>query len=70
MPLFTWSNRCSVGVKAIVSQHIKLFELINDLEQAMRKGQGSLVNAPLLRKLYDYTENHFAAEEKLMESIR
>jgi hemerythrin len=68
VPLFAWSNDYAVGVKSLDIQHMKLFEMINDLEQAMKKGQAESVNAPLLRKLIAYTENHFAAEEKLMES--
>lgn len=68
MPLFTWTDDYSVGVKTLDSQHINLFDMMNELEQAMKKGQGEKVTASLLRRLLVYTERHFAAEEKLLES--
>ena len=68
MPLFTWSNDYSVGIKSLDSQHINLFEMMNELEAAMKRGEGEKVTAPLLRRLLDYTERHFAAEEKLLET--
>ena len=67
MPLFTWSNDYSVGVKSLDSQHINLFDMMNELEAAMKKGQGEVVTAPLLRKLLDYTARHFAGEERMLE---
>jgi hemerythrin len=70
MPLFTWSNQYSVGVKSIDSQHINLFNMMNDLEVAMKSGKGQAVVGPLLRKLYDYTDSHFKAEERMMEKAQ
>lgn len=70
MALFTWSNDYSVGVKALDSQHTNLFNILNDLHEAMKTGQGQSVSGSLLRKLLDYTRSHFAAEEKLMEAAK
>ena len=67
MALLTWDdNRYSVGVKSIDGQHPVLFGLINDLHDAMLKGQAQSQTGPLLRKLADYTQTHFTAEEKMM----
>lgn len=70
MPLFTWTSDYSVGVKAIDSQHTNLFNILNELHDAMKAGQGQSVSGTLLRKLVSYTKEHFAAEERLMESTR
>ena len=48
-------------------QHQQLFKIVNELHTAMRSGKGKDVAANLLRRLIDYTVQHFAAEEKLME---
>ena len=68
MAFFTWSSDYSVGVKSLDSQHTNLFGIINELHHAMKNGKGQLVLVPLLRRLIEYTESHFAAEEKLMKS--
>lgn len=68
MPFLTWSNEYSVGVRAADNQHTNLFNILNDLHDAMKNGQGQKAASTLLRKLVDYTVSHFAAEEKLMES--
>ena len=67
MPLFTWNNQYSVGVKAVDSQHINLFSMMNELEVAMKSGKAQSMVGPLLHKLYDYTDSHFKDEERLMK---
>ncbi len=67
MALLAWDNdKYSVGVGSIDSQHSVLFRLINDLYEAMRTGQAQKLTGALLEKLVDYTQTHFAAEEKMM----
>ncbi len=68
MALLKWSNKFSVGVKALDHQHTGLFDILNDLHDAMMKGQAQTQTGPLLRKLVDYTQRHFAAEEAMMAS--
>lgn len=70
MPLCAWSNDYSVGVAALDSQHTNLFDILNELHDAMKNGQGKGVTGRLLRKLMNYTQIHFAAEEKLMEATQ
>jgi hemerythrin-like metal-binding protein len=64
----TWNDRYSVGIAVLDQQHIVLFRILNDLYDAMRKGQAQTVTGPLLRKLAEYTRSHFAAEEAMMLS--
>ena len=66
MALLTWSEKYSVGVKKIDEQHTALVGTLNELHAAMLKGQAASVTGNLLRKLVEYTRNHFAAEEALM----
>ena len=68
MALMTWNNRYSVGIGSIDQQHSALFGILNDLYDAMKKGQAQTVTGPLLRKLAEYTQNHFASEEAVMQS--
>lgn len=68
MALMTWNDRYSVGVGVLDQQHIALFAILNDLYDAMKKGQAQAVTGPLLRKLAEYTRSHFASEEAMMLS--
>jgi hemerythrin-like metal-binding protein len=68
MALLTWSSKYSVGVQSMDSQHTVLFEILNELHEAMMKGKAQKVTGALLRKLMDYTQNHFSAEEAMMAS--
>jgi hemerythrin len=68
MALVTWSDKLSVGVKSIDTQHTVLFNSINELHAAMLKGQARTVVGGLLCDLLVYTRSHFSAEEALMAS--
>jgi hemerythrin-like metal-binding protein len=69
MPLFTWSDSYSVNSPEIDTQHKKLFDLINNLHDAMIRGKGKEVVGQILDGLIDYTRVHFADEEKMLEAI-
>ncbi|MGB9604440.1 MAG: bacteriohemerythrin [Bryobacteraceae bacterium] len=64
--MLEWKAEYSVGVARIDAQHRKLFDYVNELEQAMRKGQGRQVLDKVLGNLTAYTREHFATEEELM----
>jgi hemerythrin len=68
MAFFDWSEKYSVGVRSIDDQHKRLFELINELFDAMRAGRGDVALGKVLDGLVDYTKTHFAFEEKLLQS--
>ena len=50
-------------------EHKKLFELVNSLHDAMKKGKGRDAVGSVLNSLIQYTETHFVNEEKLMSSV-
>ncbi len=66
MALLTWDQSYSVGVEKLDGQHTVLFDILNDLHAAMMKGEAQKMTGSLLQKLLNYTQTHFAAEEKLL----
>ena len=66
MALITWSNMFSVGVTEIDTQHKKLIDLINQLNDAMQAGKGADVLGKVLSELINYTVYHFGYEESQM----
>jgi hemerythrin-like metal-binding protein len=69
MPLITWDQSLSVNVPDLDAQHRRLVEMINELHEAMTKGQGREALKPLLGGLAQYTMTHFRAEEQYMRTI-
>lgn len=68
MPLIEWTNELSVNIRSIDEQHKKLVGMVNDLHDAMREGRGSRITGNICQGLIDYTNTHFAYEERLMKS--
>jgi len=67
MALVVWSDKLSVGVRSVDDQHAVLFKAINDLHDAMMKGQARAIVGELLCRLLVYTRNHFSREEAMLE---
>lgn len=66
MALFYWNTHLETGNDQIDNQHKRLFELTNNIADAV-SGQGTLPDAPvLLDELIDYAKTHFCDEERLM----
>ena len=40
MPLMTWTDKLGVGVKVLDEDHKKLIDLLNQLDDGMKKGKG------------------------------
>jgi hemerythrin len=70
MPLFTWNDSYSVKVAMCDSQHKKLFEIINELADAMRGGKGKEVITKTVGELMLYTRTHFQQEEALLRKAQ
>ncbi len=70
MPLITWNKNLSVNVPDLDAQHQKLIGMINDLHDAMAKGQARNMLKPLLDRLIQYTVTHFRYEEQYMQQIQ
>lgn len=67
MAFMDWSDSLDVGVESINEQHKKLVSMVNDLYDAVQKGQGAEALGATLDGLIDYTKTHFAYEEKLFD---
>ena len=68
MPMIVWNDSLSVNVKDIDSQHRKLVDMINYLNDAMISGVENNVVLDLIEKLKNYTVYHFSEEETYMDS--
>lgn len=68
MPIITWNDKYSVGIREMDNQHKKLADIINELNDAMSMGKGKEVLGKVLSNLIDYTKIHFSAEERLMKT--
>lgn len=67
MALVEWCrSEYSVDVQSIDSQHEKLFEIINELYDALRSGSVAVVVPGILTRLEANCREHFAYEEKMM----
>ena len=64
MPLMSWNEKMAVGVRLLDTDHQKLVGLLNELYDAVMKGQGKETLGKVLDGLVDYTKIHFAHEEK------
>jgi len=70
MPLVNWSDEYSVSIKEIDDQHKKLFDLLNELHEAMKAAKGKTVLGKVIQDLVSYTEFHFSSEEILMKNCK
>lgn len=65
MPLMTWTEEMSVGVKALDDDHKKLVALLNELHEGILSGEPKPVLERVIERLVEYTIYHFGREEKL-----
>lgn len=66
MPLIVWSEEMSVGVKQLDEQHLKLVEIVNELNDAIVAGQGREKLGAIIERLIQYTREHLKYEEDLL----
>ena len=63
--LLNWTPDMSVGVSVLDEDHKKLIAMINELHSGMLAGHSNEVVGGVLRKLANYTVEHFRREEAL-----
>jgi hemerythrin len=68
MAMMEWSPAFSVKIKKFDDQHKKLVELLNQLHDAMKSGQGNAMLGVVLQSLISYTSTHFKEEEQVMQA--
>lgn len=68
--MFTFTNDCLIGVPEIDDEHKRLFELIGEVDDALKADADSVSAAmALINELKQYAVTHFAHEEAYMEKI-
>lgn len=65
MPLMTWNEKLSVGVRQLDDDHKHLVGMVNHLYEGMRAGHAKAVLGPILDELVEYTKVHFGHEEAM-----
>jgi hemerythrin len=68
MAIMEWSPTFSVKIKKFDDQHKKLVDLVNQLHDAMKAGQGNAMLGVVLQSLISYTATHFKEEEQIMQT--
>lgn len=63
MTIANWKPEYSVSVKSIDEDHQKLFDLLNQLFDAMTKGKGKTIIPDIIKELESYSVYHFNCEE-------
>lgn len=66
MALTKWNESYSVKVDKLDTQHKDVFEMINNLADAMRTGKGASAIQPTLARLTKHLQIHIEDEEELM----
>lgn len=69
MALLTWNDRYSVRIRTFDAQHKQLFDCLNELHDAMKRGLANSAVQSILMRLVGYTRSHFAAEEEAMARL-
>jgi len=65
--IIKWNNWMSVKVNRFDDEHKKLIQMIGQLNDAMKRGEGDKVISDVLASLAAYCKTHFANEERLMQ---
>lgn len=65
--VFRWTDEYRVNIAVLDQQHQGLFDTVNELERALRVGEGNATIDQILDQLVTYAGLHFVAEESLME---
>ena len=66
MALMIWGPMFEVGVHEIDTQHRQLFNLANELAEAIMQRREQDILIRILAELTRYTQTHFTTEEQLM----
>jgi hemerythrin-like metal-binding protein len=67
MALINWSDEFSVGINVFDEHHKKLAGLVNQLHDAMKRGEAKQMQEAILDELVKYTRNHFFEEERMFD---
>ncbi len=68
MSLLTWRDQLSVGSSEIDDDHKHLIGFVNALHDAVTASESEKVVGAIMLQLIEYTRDHFAREEKVMQA--
>lgn len=68
MAIFIWDDSYKTGIESIDTQHKKLVDLLNQLDESLNIGGDTHEVIKLLDELVEYTKFHFKDEEKFMQN--
>jgi hemerythrin-like metal-binding protein/PAS domain S-box-containing protein len=70
MPILSWNTYFETGIEEVDKQHRYLVDLVNDVAPVLAAADGAIPEniGDLFSKLLDYTNWHFATEERLMQA--
>ena len=63
-----WDSSFETGIASVDQQHRKLFDMVNDLYDAMQQKRSKEAIGQILSRLIEYTGSHFAHEEQAFRS--
>ena len=67
--IIKWNDTFHVNIDHVDNQHRNLVGLVNNLAEAMANAKGKDVLAAIIDDLVSYTQEHFQAEERIMELV-
>ncbi|OEU66219.1 MAG: hemerythrin [Desulfovibrio sp. S3730MH75] len=67
MPILTWKDDYSVGVKKIDEEHKMLIEMINKAYDSVETMREEKILVELIEEMRSYAMTHFATEEMYMK---
>ncbi len=67
MSLIDWEEKYSVGIAEFDNQHKKLIDMLNDLYEAVKAGEGKSKMSEIIEGLVDYTIVHLKSEEAVFD---
>ncbi len=70
MGLITWNDDLALNISEIDDQHKQLVNIINELFDAMMGGRAFDIIDGILNRLVEYTDYHFATEEKYFDQFQ
>jgi len=70
MALIKWKDEYSTGIADVDHEHQELIALINELYEAMSRGDENVTVMDFLGEIYAHVSAHFALEEKIMRRHR
>ncbi len=65
-PVLSWTEKYSVGVGEIDTQHKKIFQFINDLSCVLEQKENAEAVEAIIMEMIDYVVYHFRTEEKYL----